>query len=139
MQVKYDNFKTESILPSEVAPVLALLRRSLPPSYRKLFDYLHVATLPPLPENQAGLYKKCEMHDEWMMVADIPISYGLPRFDENYMKAEKQLFPNANLRRLGGCVVSENSPRTTKGLYCESCRKAEAEWREKQKEQMPSN
>jgi hypothetical protein len=131
MSVKYDKVQAKDGLPREVASLLAVLRRSLPSTYSGLFDYLHVSKLPALSDEVANKYRQCQLHREWMTIGDVSIAYGFPIIDKAYSKAEKKLFPHANLYSAGGCVVSPDSPKTEKVLYCSSCRKAEAEWQEK--------
>ena len=131
MSAKYDKLHAKDNLPADVAALLALLRRSLPPSYESLFDYLRVAKLPSLTGDLASQYRRCQLHNEWMKIGDVSIVYGLLCTDETYSKAREQHFPNAHTYSSGGCVVTPNSPKGEKSLYCESCRKAESEWRKK--------
>jgi hypothetical protein len=132
MWVKYDKLQAKDDLPAGVNSLFALLRRSLPASYGGLFDYLRVSRLPPLPGDVAGHYRQCQVHHEWMKVADVYIAYGFHAPEEAHLDARKKLFPHANMySALGGCLVTPGSPTTEKTLYCESCRKAEAEWQKK--------
>ena len=133
LSVKYDKLQRNQILPGGVADLLALMRRNLPPSYDRLFDSLLVPRLPPLEGKEASQYLKCELHNEWMKIGDIPIVYGLLMRDEASQKAEKQIFPNANTSTAGGCVSSPDSPKEEKTLYCETCRHSQKAWLKKGK------
>lgn len=131
MLVQYNKIQAKDGLPPDVASLLALLRRNLPASYSGLFDYLHVVRLPALSADQANRYRQCQLHHEWMKVGDVPIVYGLLRSQKAYWKAQKKFFPNADLYWPGGCSITDESPKSKKVLYCEACRKAEAEWQKK--------
>jgi hypothetical protein len=69
---------------------------------------------------------KCPIHGEPLKEDTVWIHYGLPAFDEEYMKASSELFPYANHYYLGGCCVQSEKRALVK--YCPKCRKAEKEW-----------
>lgn len=73
--------------------------------------------------------KKCEVHTTVLKKAEVPVSYGLPYFDEELIEARKKLFPNSKKSVLGGCVVGSMG-RFTEELVCEECREAETAWNE---------
>jgi hypothetical protein len=133
ISVQYNKLKKSDDLPAGLSDLLALLRRNLPANHDRLLDYLKVPKLPPLSGDAAVQYKKCEVHNEWMKVDEIPIAYGLPSYDKKYTEARDKLFPNANTYSCGVCCVSPDSPEKEKALYCESCRKAKIEWEKKHK------
>jgi hypothetical protein len=80
------------------------------------------------------LFKKktCEVHGQLLEEDEVPLRYGLFRFTEEYRKAQKELFPNANSFKLAGCRIDEaNNKKTTITKYCSVCRQNEKEWRSK--------
>ena len=131
MSVKYDKLQAKDAPPDDIASLLALLRRNLSSAYGGLFDRLHVTKLPPLTGDSADHYRRCQLHNEWMKVGDASIVYGLPSVDQAYSHAENQCFPNANIHSFSGCMSEPDGPKGEKCLYCESCRKAESDWRKK--------
>jgi len=128
MSVSFKKLQQNEDLPAGVGPLLAIMRRNLPSSYSRLFDDLRVPVLPPLPANVAARIRLCELHHEWMKLGTVKIAYGLIEGNEAFSQAQKRLFPNSHSFTLGGCVVSPESPKENTVLYCESCRKAEADW-----------
>jgi len=131
MSVKYDKVQAKEGLPPAVASLLALLRRNLPACYSGFFDYLHVSRLHALTGEEANQYRQCQLHHEWMRVGDVSIAYGLLCPQKAYADARRKLFPNAHSYSAGGDVVTPESPKIEKVLYCPSCRQAEAKWQEK--------
>jgi hypothetical protein len=131
LSIQYDKLQAPEDLPPGVGSLLALLRRNLPASYSRFFDYLRVPTLPPLTGEDATRYRQCALHHEWMKVDEVRVAYGLSCPTKAYSEAHKKLFPNACLYSNGGCVVTPNGSKTTKVRYCDSCRQAAAEWQKK--------
>jgi hypothetical protein len=129
----YQKIQPDEKLPPHILMVLASIRRNLPSEYDRLFDFLKVPKLLPLPSDQVQKYAKCRLHDEWMKVGDVPFIYGLLARIEDYDEAEAKLFPNANRFTWGGCVVHQDSPKKVKRLFCSSCRAAEKKWVEEYK------
>ena len=70
----------------------------------------------------------CELHGTKLKRKKVPISYGLPPYDEAWA-VEKQLFPNAKSYVLGGCLVDFDDPSDQYAFVCEECREAEGVWR----------
>ncbi len=62
-----------------------------------------------------------------MRLKRVPISYGLPRNDEELWDARAKLFPNAKSYVLGGCCA-DLSTLESEQLVCDECRKAEKAW-----------
>lgn len=76
---------------------------------------------------------ECKVHHEKLKRGKVPIHYGLPVFDPFHEKARAARFPHANSSVLGGCIVSEDSPKEQDVSYCEGCRVAEKKWSEKRR------
>ncbi len=74
----------------------------------------------------------CEIHKTKLIKMNVPISYGMPAFDESFEVADV-LFPNANQYVIGGCLVDESFPRFSKELVCRDCRKAKSAWEKENK------
>jgi len=81
----------------------------------------------PLSASDAGR-KKCPLHGTALKTENIGISYGLVKFRPGYLQAQKRLFPDANSRVLGGCIVSKDSPVMETVKFCPKCRAAEKRW-----------
>jgi hypothetical protein len=131
---EYPRLQKQVHLPEDLVPLLSLLRRNLPASYDRLLDYMRVPKLPPLSGDSANQIRKCQLHNEWMKVGDVPKIYGLISAPKSYPQVQKTLFPNAESCSFGGCCSSPDSPKSEKVLYCESCRKAANEWEKNQKD-----
>ena len=71
--------------------------------------------------------KKCEIHKTVLKLMQVPLSYGLPHFDDVLIEARAKLFPNAKFDLLGGCTVSDK--HYSEESVCEQCREAEIKWR----------
>ena len=128
ISVQYRTIQPEDGLSEPILAALAVFRRNLPREYGKLFDFLKVPKLASLPESEAKQYAKCMVHNEWMRIDDVPISYGFPAPRESYWKAAREFFPHTARSLAGGCVVSPGSPKSAKVLYCETCRTLEKKW-----------
>jgi hypothetical protein len=77
----------------------------------------------------------CELHKVKLINGQTQIVYGKPSMEvwEPYLEAESKLFPNAKVYKLGGCIISDESPHVINNQICPKCRKAEAEWRKTNK------
>ena len=117
----------ESVSSCQVRHVMALLRRNLPASFEKLFEYLHVAKLPPL-DLKSDPFGRCDVHKEGLKTGSVPVSYGFIIQNDTYLKAESKLFPHANTTAPGGCVISPGNETSRMTLYCGSCREAKKRW-----------
>lgn len=126
--VRFEKIQRDEGLPKPILQALGSLRRNLPAEYTRFFEFLLVPKLDKLSQDQAARYAKCKVHNTWMNVDEVPISYGFPASRENYWKAAQELFPNVHNYLGGGCVVTPGSPKSGKTLYCESCRSAEKTW-----------
>lgn len=133
MSIQYDKLQATDELPQGVGELLALFRRHLLSTYENLFDYLKVPTLPPLTGEVAHQYRRCELHNEWMQISDIPRDFGSWCRDRKYIEAERETFPNAGTYLPDPWLVYSGSSTMT--LYCDSCREAEQKWRENNKEE----
>ena len=111
--------------------LMALLRRNLPSSFDILFNHIHIEKLPTLPDGKADQYGRCDVHNEWLKLGTVPVTYGLEISNDNYVKAQAKSFPRANTTLSGGCVVHPGRRTKSMTLYCESCRWAEAKWSKK--------
>jgi hypothetical protein len=69
---------------------------------------------------------KCPVHKIPLKEDTVWIHYGFPVVTEEYMTAERELFPYANSYFLGGCVVRPEKRARVK--YCTECRRAEKDW-----------
>jgi hypothetical protein len=74
----------------------------------------------------------CQVHKTKLIKMKVPISYGMPDFDESFKVSDK-LFPNSYRYVLGGCLVDESFPRFSSEMVCRECRKAEAAWKKENK------
>ena len=69
----------------------------------------------------------CRVHGATMLPDTVPIHYGLITVSpEGHFEAASRLFPNAQIRSLGGCCVGERKQRRV--LYCPDCRSANKAW-----------
>lgn len=71
--------------------------------------------------------KKCELHNVKLENGFAPIRYGLLFIPDDYIKARKKLFPNANTFVAGGCIVGFRE--RTELEFCTLCREAEENWK----------
>ena len=74
--------------------------------------------------------KTCEVHGRLLQPMDVPVLYGLVRYDAALREAIRTLFPHANRHVLGGCffgAIGDNAQT----LVCTECREAEFAWNEK--------
>lgn len=97
------------------------------------------STILPLDPGEESRKQHCRVHDQPMARGLARIEYGLPfitmsgqppdehsLWRERYADAFHTLFPNANTRRGGGCMVGVE--RSARVFYCARCREAEAAW-----------
>jgi hypothetical protein len=120
----YQKIQADEKLPENILMVLASIGRNLPSEYDRLFEFLKVPKLPPLPPEQAQKYAKCKLHDEWMKLDEVPVIYGYGGYSTEYEK----LFPGANTFIWAGCMGPADANVTSKTLFCSSCRAAEKKW-----------
>lgn len=77
----------------------------------------------------AGTERKlCDLHREELKAGSAGISYGFVMKNEDVAEAKRRLFPNACSRVLGGCMIEDETEAEV--LYCDSCRRAETEWKD---------
>ena len=69
---------------------------------------------------------ECPVHDEPLLIEEVPIRSGLLRFPLEYYAARRELFPFANAYVEGGCLVGPD--KVAKSPYCVACRRALASW-----------
>lgn len=67
----------------------------------------------------------CPLHKTRMNRTDIEISYGLPV--REFLEAYEE-FAGGPGFTLGGCVISDDSPRTARGYKCDECVAAYERW-----------
>jgi hypothetical protein len=87
-------------------------------------------------DNPRGLSKEqavCEVHNAKMELKEVDISYGEPRDNEWTGDTEHRLFPHWREYSIGGCEISENSPKTVKAYVCADCKKACEKWKAENK------
>jgi hypothetical protein len=72
----------------------------------------------------------CELHGLPLEAGTATILYGLPdrRWLAERREAAEARFPHASSFVLGGCIVSDDAPRTRNVRFCPACRAASAEW-----------
>jgi hypothetical protein len=70
----------------------------------------------------------CPQHKVRMKRTDIEISYGLP--SQEFFEASKEFMGNPGFT-LGGCVVTNHSPKTERGYVCAECVAAYNRWEQK--------
>ena len=73
--------------------------------------------------------KLCEVHNTALELTQVPVSYGLPRFDKPLVEARMTLFPNSRMSVNGGCTFDSDSSSTAEEYVCRECRQAESQWR----------
>lgn len=79
----------------------------------------------------------CAVHKLQMERKVVPISYGFPMFDPEYLKAKNTQFPNTEMV-LGGCCVDMDRP-TTHAWVCTSCVHNKERWKQLKKAQKSGN
>jgi hypothetical protein len=73
----------------------------------------------------------CYLHKVKRYAARVSVrGYGLPRGDDPYLIARRNLFPNSNLFALGGCMRHPDDDGTRIVFCCPVCRRLELEWGE---------
>lgn len=77
---------------------------------------------------KAGAVTTCEIHRVALRAGTAPIMYGMPGFTPGLFEARRAQFPHAETEISGGCVVSDDSPKTQAVSFCPQCRQAEAKW-----------
>ena len=80
-----------------------------------------------------GLF--CTKHHTVLTECVIPVVYGLPgplKAGDNGWAGETNEYPNAYTSEHAGCVMSANSPRARKALFCEQCRQRKRELKAQQ-------
>jgi len=70
----------------------------------------------------------CELHGDRLVPDEVPVLYGLGAGGGIPYEVSSQLFPNAHLHALGGCIVGPDSPTHAKVRACSSCRRARRTW-----------
>jgi hypothetical protein len=79
----------------------------------------------------AGESAVCEIHHVQMERTVVPIGYGLILPDAKAQAryaASTNAFPHAETFVLGGCVVSDDSPKSAVIYTCPACKKAASRW-----------
>lgn len=71
---------------------------------------------------------KCEVHKTKLQTENVKIAYGLMGFMPGFLEAQRRTFPNANSVVMGGCVISDDSPKLQTVKFCPSCRVAQKKW-----------
>ena len=73
-----------------------------------------------------GEVATCPVHGVATRTETRAINYGLYRFPQGYLEAERELFPLAHTHVGGGCVVGWD--KFARVRYCPECREAERAW-----------
>jgi hypothetical protein len=69
----------------------------------------------------------CELHKTAMTQQTVPIIYGMPTWEGADPATRLRLFPHAEAKVFGGCVVMADK---TRALYiCSDCQRAETAWK----------
>ena len=79
-----------------------------------------------LPENFQEGKTWCKVHGVLLKKDRVEIIYGLMLYQDDYLEAQRTLFPNARTSATGGCIVEDTKFAIV--AYCPKCRKAEAKW-----------
>jgi hypothetical protein len=79
---------------------------------------------PPEPLDLRRPGKVCELHGVPLQDDTVGVEYGYP--DKEYLRAEAELFPHAEAKVIGGCVVEDQ--KQARVSFCPECRKARLEW-----------
>jgi hypothetical protein len=111
------------------------------PYHLKIYGYKKVGPLreveDDVPKEFEGTF--CKVHHERLRRDRVTIIYGLTTSRPGYLRAEQDLFPNANSEAFGGCVIETKldpctgtevqlSPKYAEVLFCPACRRAEQRW-----------
>jgi len=93
-------------------------------------DFTWSSEIETIRDGDALLYDAaiCPLHHTRMARTDIEISYGLPM--REFLDAMEQFHGGPGFR-LGGCVVSDISPRSERGYKCAECVAAYGRWEKK--------
>jgi hypothetical protein len=73
----------------------------------------------------------CEIHQTQMQRTFVPIAYGLIRPDARAQAryaASTNSFPHTETFVLGGCVVTDDSPKKAAIYRCPECKRAADKW-----------
>lgn len=70
----------------------------------------------------------CELHNQKLVSGNVPVLYGLFRYDNDFLSARVQLFPKSKFLVLGGCVISPDAEFFHQVNYCSVCRENHIEW-----------
>lgn len=73
--------------------------------------------------------EKCKVHATLLKPMNVPISYGLPYFDDELIEARSKLNPNAKTYDIGGCTLNIRSSRYSEEMVCDDCREAQIVWK----------
>ena len=106
-----------------------------------------ISTAPPVTDQNS--VHDCALHHVVMELGVVPIRYGLPRWyttkgfghrrefrrAQKFGHAKEALFPNANPRVLGGCMVGEE--KSAEIYFCPICREARKRWLEENQWAVP--
>lgn len=91
------------------------------------FAKTRASNVEPLSKSDAAL-TKCEVHGVALQTEDVPIMYGLMGAMPGFYEAQKRAFPHASSVVMGGCIVSDNSPKFQTVKFCPQCRVAQKRW-----------
>jgi hypothetical protein len=73
----------------------------------------------------------CPVHGKKLKRGRVKIVYGLGHVYDDYFEAHDNLFPCSNKTTVGGCVITNRSPKFRRVNYCQDCRVAEWDWTER--------
>jgi hypothetical protein len=71
--------------------------------------------------------KWCTVHRQRLQSDEVPIVYGLMRFEPEYRKLVRRSFPRAHFVTYGGCRIN-TEVQTRDVSFCPACREAYTEW-----------
>ena len=72
----------------------------------------------------------CKVHKIQMELKKIKIIYGLTNGPiTGYSEEKEKSFPNCDDEKLGGCCVSDDSPKTKIKYVCNICNQKREEWK----------
>jgi len=73
----------------------------------------------------------CEVHKTKMAHKEVPIIYGLVKqpVGEPSIDIQRKSFPHHREYSLGGCVITDDNPKTEKRYVCSECKNAYANWK----------
>ena len=120
----YDEYASVIVSPYQLELKAKLPKRPKPPE-----------TVSYIPKDWQPETDRCEVHGELFKKDKVEIIYGDTVFRNGFLEAQEKLFPHANTKEYGGCIIESDaatglqiSPKYAEVLYCHKCRIAQKKW-----------